>query len=71
MHGETVKISYYSIHMTNREKTFESGGNDFLRASLIEWYDADPQRRVATLDFVIWTETRQREAPMLTADSQM
>jgi len=44
--------------MANCETTFQSAANYFLRASLIERYDADPQRRVATLDSVIWTETR-------------
>jgi hypothetical protein len=44
--------------MANCETTLESAGNYFLRGSLIEWYDADPQRWVATLDSVIWTETR-------------
>ena len=44
--------------MANCETTFDSAGNDFSRTSLMECYDADPQRRVATLDSVIWTETR-------------
>jgi len=64
-------VIYHSIHMANCQTTFESAGNDFLRASLIERYGADLQRWVATLDSVIWTETRATGSAMLTCDSQM